>query len=248
MSPADSARIRAVRSPGAGDWLHAIPLANIGLRLDDLAISLAVGLRLGGPLAHAHACVCGATVQADGLHGLSCLRSAGRQMRHASVNDIICRSLHTAGSAALREPTGLEVGVGLRPDGVTLLPWGRGKPMIWDFTCPDTFAASHITITRATGGGAADQAERNKIVKYAPLTPQYEVVPIAVETLGAYGPSAWAFVGLLGSRLVRATGDRRAGAFLRQRISMAVQRGNVLSLRGTKRDECPPIPPPLSNS
>jgi len=113
--------------------------------------------------------------------------------------------------------------------------------MIWDFTCPDTFAPSHLSITQATGGGAAEQAERNKSAKYAPLAPLYELVPVAIETLGAYGTSAWEFVGLLGARVARATGDKRSAVFLRQRISVAVQRGNVVSVRGTKRDSCPPV-------
>ena len=49
--PADRARMLAARSPGSGDWLHAMPLANIGLRMDDAAISVAVSLRLGSPMA-----------------------------------------------------------------------------------------------------------------------------------------------------------------------------------------------------
>ena len=241
---ADSARMRAVRSQGAGDWLHAIPLTNLGLRLDDAAISVAVGLRLGCPLVHAHTCVCGAAVTIRGHHGLSCAKSAGRQPRHAAANDVIARSLHSAGVMALREPTGLggggEAGLNLRPDGVTVLPWSRGRPMVWDFTCPDTLAPSHISITRATGGAAAAVAERNKVTKYTPLALQYEVIPVAVETLGAYGPSAWAFIGTLGARLVRATGDLRAAAHLRQRLSVAVQRGNVAAIKGTTRNISPP--------
>ena len=139
-----------------------------------------------------------------------------------------------------RQDWGGGLGQNLRPDGVTLLPWARGKPMIWDYTWPDTFAASHLSVTQAMSGGAAEQAERNKGLKYAPLTPQYELVPIAIETMGAYGTSAWAFVSLLGARVTRATGDRRATSFLRQRISVAVQRGNAVSVRGTRRESAPP--------
>lgn len=38
------ARLLAVSAPHSGDWLHAIPIANCGLRLDDEAIRVAVGL------------------------------------------------------------------------------------------------------------------------------------------------------------------------------------------------------------
>ena len=37
-----------------------------------------------------------------------------------------------------------------RPDGTTLLPWTRGKPMAWDVTVPDTYAESHIANTAIT--------------------------------------------------------------------------------------------------
>lgn len=41
-----------------------------------------------------------------------------------------------------KEPVGLLLYEGLRPDDVTLLPWSRGKSMAWDDTVPDTFSAS----------------------------------------------------------------------------------------------------------
>ena len=63
---------------------------------------------------------------------------------------------------------------------------------------------------------------------------------MAVETMGSGGASAWAFICDLGRRLVAATDDARAGAFLRQRMSIAVQRGNAASVRGTQSNLAPP--------
>jgi len=40
----NKARLLAVTAPHSGDWLHALPLSNCGLRLDDSAIHIAVGL------------------------------------------------------------------------------------------------------------------------------------------------------------------------------------------------------------
>ena len=112
--------------------------------------------------------------------------------------------------------------------------------MLWDFTCPDTLAASHIQDTSAQACAAAISAEQYNATKYAAFSPSYEVVPVAIETLGAWGPSAWEFVCSLGRRLVAATGDSRAGAFLRQRLSIAVQRGNAAAVRGTQTHLAPP--------
>jgi len=45
---------------------------------------------------------------------------------------------------AVEEPTNLMQDDNKRPDGTTLLPWARGKPMAWDLTVTDTYAESHI--------------------------------------------------------------------------------------------------------
>ena len=69
--------------------------------------------------------------------------SEGRHPRHAAVNDIIHRTLSSAGIPSRLEPPGLSRSDGKRPDGVTLAPWSLGRPLVWDATCPDTFAPSH---------------------------------------------------------------------------------------------------------
>ena len=70
-----------------------------------------------------------------GTHGLSCRSSEGRHPRHAAVNDIIHRTLSSAGIPSRLEPPGLSRSDGKRPDGVTLAPWSSGRPFA---TCPDT--------------------------------------------------------------------------------------------------------------
>ena len=66
-----SARLLAARSIGSGAWLNAIPSASLGLHLDDSALRIAVGLRLGAPIVLEHQCSCGATVSNLGRHGLA---------------------------------------------------------------------------------------------------------------------------------------------------------------------------------
>ena len=60
------------------------------------------------------------------------------------MNDIIWRAIKRADMPAAKEPVGLIRQDGKRPDGVTLIPWARGKPMAWDVTIPETLAESHL--------------------------------------------------------------------------------------------------------
>ena len=123
----DRARLLAVASPHASDWLSALPIASCGLRLDDEAVRVSVGFRLGLPIYKHHACVCGAMVDKRGLQGLSCMRGIGRLSRHNHINDIMCRVFASVGMPTVKEATGLIPGTELRPDGLTLIPWSSGK-------------------------------------------------------------------------------------------------------------------------
>ena len=59
-----------------------------------------------------------------------------------------------------KEPVGLSVN-GKRPDGATLIPWSRGKPLAWDVTVPDTFAKSHLHNTAIQACAVAGTAAGN---------------------------------------------------------------------------------------
>jgi hypothetical protein len=83
----------------------------------------------------------------------------------------------------------------------------------------------------------AEEAERAKTIKYQALTDRYWFVPVGVETLGVWGASASKFVKDLGQRIQCATGERRATSFLMQAISVAIQRGNAVSMLGTVRQQ-----------
>ena len=228
-----SARLLAAQSAHSGDWLHAPPLTAVGLRLSDEAIRVAVGMRLGINLCQPHQCPCGAVVDARGLHGLSCRRSAGRQQRHSLLNDIIFRSLGRAKIQASKEPLGLVRSDGKRPDGVTLIPWSRGKCLTWDVTVPDTFAASHLPATSLVAGSASEKAATLKTTKYMELQATHLFVPIAIETSGCFNQTGLEFITELGKRLRQVTGDKFELTYLFQRLSVAIQRGNELCFSGT---------------
>src|SRR5260221_1877526 len=70
--PIARSRCPAAGSKGSGDWLKALPLASLGLKLSDQALSITVGLRVGADIVHGHTCTCGAQGFPNGLHGLAC--------------------------------------------------------------------------------------------------------------------------------------------------------------------------------
>ena len=229
----DKARLLAVSQPHAGDWLLAPPITSIGLRMSNEEIRIAVGTRLGGVTCEPHLCQCGKMVDAKGLHGLSCLKSAGRHIRHSNLNDIIHRALKRAGIQAAKEPLGLFREDGKRPDGVTLIPWARGKCLAWDVTVPDTYAASHIRYSSVTPAAAADRAAENKKLKYQSILQTHLFTPVAIETTGVFNREALEFLKAIGQRMENETGDSKETSYLFQRVSVVIQRGNAISFAGT---------------
>jgi hypothetical protein len=232
-SAADKARLLAVSAPHSSDWLHALPISACGLRLDNEAIRVAVGFRLGAKLCEPHHCPCGEEVDIKGLHSLVCKKSAGRMRRHQHLNDVVCRALNKAGVPAVKEPVGLLRSDGKRPDGVTQIPWDSGKCAAWDVTVTDTLAASNLPYSSAAAGGSAERAAEKKEEKYTELAVCYHFIPIAFETLGPVNSSGMEFIKSIGRRLHSCSGDSRSCSFLWQRLSMTVQRYNALCLLGT---------------
>jgi len=209
------------------------PVTTCGLRLDDEAVRIAVGLRLGTGICEPHACPCGARVTADGAHGLSCGLGPGRIARHAALNDLISRSLTRAGFPNIKEPPGLSRSDGRRPDGLTLIPWRRGRSLIWDSTVIDTVAPSYLQATSASAGAAAEVAATRKNAKYTQLAGTYFFVPLAFETMGPINSNGMDFIKDLGRLVTQTTGDPKETSYLFQRLSVCIQRFNAVAFRGT---------------
>ena len=95
---------------------------------------------------------------------------------------------------------------------------------MWDATCPDTFAPSYSTIAAQQVGAVAQQAEARKMQKYKHLDSCYFFTPVAIETSGVFGP-----------KTTESSGEANFFAYLTQRLSVAVQRGNAASVLGTMK-------------
>ena len=219
----ERARLLSATAPQSGSWLNALPSAALGLKLDDEQLRVAVALRIGTPICEPHHCRnCSAPVDSDGIHGLSCRLSAGRHPRHRIVNNILKQALGSAGFPAVTEPPGLCRSDGKRPDGMTLIPWLRGRALVWDFTCTDTCAASNVEASSIAPGEAAAKAFRKKADKYRDIFRNFIFVPVAMETPGAWAEESFNFIRELGRRIACRTGEPRSSAFHFQRISVAV--------------------------
>ena len=205
----DQARLLALSAPHSGDWLNALPISSCGLRLGDEAIRVAVGLRLGSKICEPHQCPCGFNVDPEGTHGLACRRSAGRSSRHHAINDLVWRALIKADVPSVKEPVGLLRSDGKRPDGLTQIPWQGGRCLTWDVTVTDTMADSYLANTSLVAGSAAEGAASRKELKYQLLANSYNFVPLAFETFGPINSKGISFLGELGRRLTRRSGDKR---------------------------------------
>jgi len=224
----DKSRLQSSSHHFSGDWLHTLPVQSLGLHLSNEEFRIATCLRLGVSIFEPHKCVCGTLINSFGNHCFACKRNNGKILRHSMVNEAISKGLKSGGCPNLLEPN--DVHENLRPDGVTTIPFRKGKSLAWDFTCPHPMSDSSCKDNKSCGN-LCNNREKRKVSKYQGLTPQYYFKPIAIDTIGAYGKSAEEMIKEIGKRITEFSGQKESGFFLRQRISIAVQRGNAICLR-----------------
>ena len=190
VDPSSKARLLATATKESRAWLNDLPAGHLGTKLDDDSIRIATGLRLGANIVEEHTCVCGLTVNKLGHHGLSCRRSGRRISRHHAANETIRHALVSGGVPAVLEPVGVRREDGKRPEGMTLIPWEGGHPLLWDFTSCDTVACSNCVTASRGAGVVACNAEGHKRRKYSSLSPTYVFAPACIESMDAWGESA----------------------------------------------------------
>jgi hypothetical protein len=129
------------------------------------------------------------------------------------------------------EPNGLSRDDGKRPDGMTLVPWIKGQPLVWDVTIVDTLADSYVLKTSEVSGFATEMGCKRKHSKYSSIiSSNYIFKGLAFETLGPWYKEA------IGNRLIAESGDSKTKKILFERISFAIQHGNAASIRDTFPD------------
>jgi len=100
----------AASAQHSGDWLHAFPFSFCGLRLDDEAVRVVIGLRLGMEFCVLHQCHCGTKVAAMDLFARSSwqINETSRFERTWSSRSFRCSNTKhegTAGFMSVRRKT-----------------------------------------------------------------------------------------------------------------------------------------------
>ena len=113
------------------------------------------------------------------------------------------------------------------------MPWSCGRVLVWDATCPNVLAPSHIALASREPGLVAEQAEQQKKAKYADLLTTHHFVPIGIETTGVFGPEALSFFKELGRCLRARSGEPLSFSHLLQQIGVTIQQGNTAAVLGT---------------
>jgi hypothetical protein len=239
------AHLRAISAPRASAWKTVIP-SNPMLQLTDTQYRIAARLNLrlrplnaSGMSALPASCpVCGQkdAIANDSWHFLSCKKGKGPASevttRHNAVRDALWHGVLAVGGQAVREPVGLHLEDGRRPDLQIVFP---GEHVLTDVVVTHPLAPSNIA--RAAGGAASvakgwQERKRNKYEKTA-AHHEARLLPFAVETFGGLAPDA---VTLL-KELSRA-GEEHLGLWPRDvivrqllgSVAVAVQKGNAMAV------------------
>jgi hypothetical protein len=254
-SPTDKTRLISLTDEFASLWLTAMP-TEPALRMKGMEVQQASRLRAGLPsceLLSKHVCKCTrpTSLAADPAHFQSCPSGVrGWITRH----DLIVKDLAAIASetncVVEEEPSGHLLSLTEEEARLRYDPKGRGDRRRGDLLVTgaghlgfvDVTVTHNATESRSHGPAAgvklheAGKRECGKEGKYEDLVTRngYEMVPFALETFGAFGKKAKAYVRKLAER---APGDGREFARRAfERLAITLQRGNsIVSLHGVAR-------------
>ena len=229
-----TARLLVAWEKESGAWLTAPPTSATGLREDIDTIRIAVGLRLGSPIRVPHSCQhCGQSVDESGTHGLSCTKTQGRLPRHAELDEFVQRMFTSVKVPSTLEPRGLYRTDNRGPDGLSLIPWARGRALLWDVTVHDTYAPSYLRLSSGRAGAVAENAVNQKCRIYSDLNASHFFVPLTFEMPRVFAQDSILFVKDLARRIGTQKSDPCPYLRFCQRIRVILQRHNCASVLGT---------------
>jgi hypothetical protein len=97
---------------------------------------------------------------------------------------------------------------------MTLVPWIKGQPLVWDVTVVDALADSYVLKTSEVSGFAAEMACKRKHSKYSSIiSSNYIFKGLAFETLGSWWKETIDFINVIGDRLIAESGYSKSKKF-----------------------------------
>jgi hypothetical protein len=269
------AHLRLVRQPGAGAWLTAMPSFAIGNAIAAPLFVTLLRRRLGMPVfEESFFCPrCAGVMDPFGDHALVCAGGGDRTLRHNALRDIFAHHAQAAGYAAAVEKSGLlpprpflggawddgTVGADARsppesrrPADVFLPAWRGGRGAAVDFAVTSGLQCGLLDLSAADGGVAATRYEERKRshLRTAQLCDEagLHFLPFVVEADGGFGSDACATLSALARAAARLTGEAPSvrGAYVKQSLSIALQRANALAIARRAPGVAPPLAAPLA--
>ena len=122
---------------------------------------------------------------------------------YANVRLLLTTSIWSTDIRSFGTSKGYHGQTGERPDGATLIPWTRGKPLAWDITIANTYANSYVNDTATRE--AADRAVPTKTTKYTELSKSHHFTSIVIEMGGSWNDLDIEFITELGGRITAVT-------------------------------------------
>ena len=131
------------------------------------------------------------------------------------------------------EPSGLDSSDGKRPDGITMVPWKSGNPLVWDATCsiPMPPLTWHSPLWQQVLLPVGQRIQKKDQILIFRRTARFGFHTCCCRTIRSTWPSFPDLPQRAGHRVT--TGDTGSYAYLLQRLSVAIQMENAASIRGT---------------
>jgi len=247
----DRARLRSVSARGASAWLGVIPSSTLGLAFNPREFTVLLRFWLGLPIYEAeHACPgCGQAMGRYGGHALSCKHMGTMTTRHNAIREVFMHYCKLANIKAVREAPGLLPDSAARPADI-LLPnqliipgLSSDLPTCLDFAVTNTQQPKNLKRAGEVSATAADDyATSVKIPTYRNECKAngLDFVPMVVEVFGAWGSAAKPVIDFISKAVAnnKNKDQDQVDSFLRQAVSVTLQRYNVAALLRRSDPEC----------
>ena len=174
--------------PHASNWLNGVPLAGLGLYLQDQKFLGCLRYWLGVPLHSApYSCPdCSSIAGEFGDHHISCGGNGDRITRHNAICDVLFSAAQSAALAPTREAPGLVPGSQSRPADILLPIWSRGHSAALDIHVISHLQRQTVQEAATTPGHALQVSIQRKLAAHlsACRAAGVEFVPFVAEALG----------------------------------------------------------------